>query len=255
LFWWIFSFILPLSVYHSHSVNARSVATKQTRKNNILKKIQIEPEREVFDQMAPGWYSFRHYSIFRPELGRLAQRWQKGKLLNVGCGHGADFLPFKDKFELFGVDFSSEMIKMARRYSHKFQFPVNLQVAGATNLPFKDQSFDWAIAVATYHHIKGREEQLRAFKELKRVMKPDGEAFITVWNRCQPRFWFKGKETAVPWRAKEQTVLRYYYLFTYWEIEGLVKKAGFKLLKSFPENSYHLPIKYFSRNICLLVKK
>jgi hypothetical protein len=26
-------------------------------------------------------------------------------------------------------------------------------------------------------------------------------------------------------------------------------------LKSFPESSYHLPIKYFSRNICLLLKK
>ena len=72
---------------------------------------KISPKIEVFDQMAPGWYNFRHYSIFIPELEMLAKRWQKGKLLNLGSGHGADFLPFKDNFELYGVDFSGEMIK------------------------------------------------------------------------------------------------------------------------------------------------
>ena len=218
--------------------------------------IKLAPEREVFDQMAEGWYGFRHYSIFRTELEMLARRWERGRLLNVGSGHGPDFLPFKDKFQLYGLDFSPEMIKLARRYSHKFGFAVNLQIADARHLPFASKTFDWAIAVAAYHHLKGREDQLSALQELRRVLKPGGEAFITVWNRCQTRFWFKGKEAAVPWRAKKgQVVNRYYYLFTYWELEALVKKAGFQLLKSFPESRYHFPIKYFSRNICLLVKK
>ncbi|MCR4393469.1 MAG: class I SAM-dependent methyltransferase, partial [Dehalococcoidales bacterium] len=109
--------------------------------------------------------------------------------------------------------------------------------------------------VATYHHLKGRQEQLKALHELRRVLKPGGEAFLTLWNRCQPRFWFKGKEVAVPWRVKGQIIQRYYYLFTYREIENLVKHAGFQLLKSFPENNFHFPVKYFSRNICLLIKK
>ncbi len=151
--------------------------------------------------MAPGWYNTRHYSIFRAELERLAERWQKGRLLNVGSGHGADFLPFKDRFELYGLDFSAGMIKMARRYAQKFEFEVNLQVADAGCLPFAGETFDWAIAVASYHHLKGREDQLAALRELRRVLKPGGEAFLTVWNRCQTRFWLKGRETAVPWRA------------------------------------------------------
>lgn len=216
---------------------------------------KIAPKIEVFDQMAPGWYNFRHYTIFRTELEILAKRWQKGRLLNVGSGHGADFLPFKDHFELYGVDFSSEMIKLARRYSKKFEFEANLQVADARSLPFPEANFDWAISVATYHHLQGTQSQLQALKELKRVLKPGGEAFITVWNHCQPRFLFKRKEVGVPWRAKGQVIYRYYYLFTYWEFERLARKAGFKVLRSFPESTYHLPIKYFSRNICLLVKK
>ena len=130
--------------------------------------------------------------------------------------------------------FPREMIRLARRYSHKFGFPANLQVADARYLPFADETFDWAIAVATYHHLQGHEEQLKALRELKRVLKPGGEAFLTVWNRCQPRFWFKGKETAVPWKAQGQVIYRYYYLFTYWEMEGLVKKAGFQDIEIFP---------------------
>jgi tRNA (uracil-5-)-methyltransferase TRM9 len=211
--------------------------------------------RDVYDQIAPGWYNFRHYSIFRQELEALAQKWKQGRLLNVGSGHGADFLPFKANFDLYGMDFSGEMIKLARRYSHKFEFPVNLQVADARRLPYGNGSFDWAISIATYHHIQAREEQLEALKELRRVLKPGGEAIITVWNRFQPHFWFKGKELYVPWKVKGQEVKRYYYLFTYPELEGLVKKAGLVVLKSYPEKNYRFPVKYFSRNICLLVKR
>ncbi|MDO8650489.1 MAG: class I SAM-dependent methyltransferase, partial [Candidatus Berkelbacteria bacterium] len=83
----------------------------------------------------------------------------------------------------------------------------------------------------------------------------NGEAFITVWNHWQPRFWLSGREVAVPWRTKDMTLERYYYLFSYHELEKLVKQAGFIVLKSFPESSYRFPLKFFSRNICLLVKK
>jgi tRNA (uracil-5-)-methyltransferase TRM9 len=215
----------------------------------------MEKMREVFDQIAPGWYGFRHWTIFRRELAEMAERWRGGRLLNVGCGHGPDFLPLREKFELYGVDFSSQMLSFARKYAEKFGLSVNLVLADAVYLPFSDNAFDWAISMATYHHIKGSRERLAALRELRRVLKPGGEAFITVWNRYQPGFWFKGKETLVPWRTKETTLYRYYYLFSYGELEKLAQQAGFKLLKAFPESTYHFPMRLFSRNICLLVRK
>ncbi len=210
--------------------------------------------KEIFDQIAPSWYNFRHWSIFGTELEALARRWQKGKLLNLGCAHGPDFLPFKEGFALYGVDFSAEMLKLALKYSQKFGFAVKLTLADIRRLPYPDESFDWAISVATYHHIKKREHR-KALRELKRVLKPGGEAFITVWNKWQPRFWFKGKEVKVPWRQRDKTLYRYHYLFSYPELERLAKKAGFEVIKSFPESAYRFPLKFFSRNICLLVKK
>ena len=223
--------------------------------------------REVYDKIAPARYNLHHWTRFRYELEKLASRWQKGppakvqegrragQLLNLGCGHGADFLPFKSGFELYGVDFSSVMLELARKYAKKFSFTVNLVLADVSQLPFSDASFDWAISVATYHHLESREARERAFTELRRVLKPGGEAFITVWNRWQPRFWLRGKEVAVPWRTKDKTLERYYYLFSYPELERLVKQAGFQVLNSFAESSYRFPAKFFSRNICLVVRK
>ena len=215
----------------------------------------VQLTRDIFNQIAPAWYNFRHWSIFRNELEALASRWREGKLLNIGCAHGPDFLPFRRGFDLYGVDFSCEMLKFARKYSQKFNFTVDLSLADVSQLPYSDETFDWVISVATYHHLKGKEERQAALNELRRVLRPGGEAFITVWNHWQPRFWFKPQQVTVPWRQKGKTLQRYYYLFSYPELEKLVKRAGFEVLKSFPESSYHFPIKFFSRNICLLVRK
>jgi len=215
----------------------------------------VSNAKDTFDQIAPGWYSFRHWTRFSRELEELAHRWQKGKLLNIGCAHGPDFLPFKEDFQLYGVDFSLEMLKLARKYSRKFDLTANLFLADAGHLPFHDKAFDWAISIATYHHIRYAEAREAALDELWRVLKPGGEAFITVWNRWQPGFWLKGKEVTVPWRTGGRKLPRYHYLFSYPELERLIKREGFRVLKSFPESTYRFPIKFFSRNICLLVKK
>jgi len=214
-----------------------------------------ETDPDIFDRMAPGWYGFRHRTIFRRELESLAKRWQTGKLLNIGCAHGPDFLPFTQGFELYGIDFSGEMLRYARKYAVKFGFSPHLVLGDVSRLPFASGAFDFAISVAAYHHLRHREDRLAALRELRRVLKPGGEAFITVWNGWQARFWFKGKEVEVPWRTGGKVLQRYYYLFSYFEIERLVRQAGFQILRSFPESSYRFPIKYFSRNICLLVRR
>jgi tRNA (uracil-5-)-methyltransferase TRM9 len=211
--------------------------------------------REVFDQIAESWYRVRHWPLLRGELDALAARWQSGKLLNVGSAHGADFLPFSQRFELWGVDSSRAMLRQGLRYSAKHELYVTLVLADALSLPFTDNSFDCAISVATYHHVKGSEEREKAFEELRRVLKPKGEAFVTVWNRGQPRFWFRSKEQRVPWRLTEKTVYRYYHLFSYGELQKLLLKTGWQIITVSAENSYHFPIRNFSHNICVLMKK
>ncbi|MEI6185807.1 MAG: class I SAM-dependent methyltransferase [Dehalococcoidia bacterium] len=209
----------------------------------------------TYDGIAESWYRLRHRTRFEPELKSLAERWGQGRLLNVGCAHGPDFLPFVGRFETWGLDSSLPMIRMAVKYAQKYSFKPNLLVADAVQLPFSNGVFDYVVAVASYHHIPGGQNREQAFQELRRVLKPGGEAFITVWNRWQRDFLGKGREVQVPWKTREKEILRYYYLFTYFEIEAALRQAGLKVLATRPENSYRLPLKYFSRNICVLVKR
>ena len=211
--------------------------------------------RDTFNKIAPGWYNYRHHTIFRQELETLARCWQSGRLLNVGCAHGPDFPPFRDGFELHGIDFSREMLHLARKYAGKYDLDVNLVGGDARSLPYTSNSFDYAIAVATYHHLENSHERVTALRELYRVLKPGGEAFITVWNRWQPRFWFKPKDVMVPWRSKEKTLYRYYHLFSFRELEDTARQGRFEVLRVFAESGYRFPLKMFSRNICLLVRK
>jgi tRNA (uracil-5-)-methyltransferase TRM9 len=211
--------------------------------------------KKVFDQIAESWYRVRHWPLLNDELEEVAARWESGKLLNVGCAHGPDFLPFRQGFELWGIDSSPAMLRQGLGYSRKFDFYVNLIAGDALFLPFPDNTFDFAISVATYHHIEGTDQREEAFGELKRVLRPGGEAFLTVWNHGQPRFWFKSGEQAVPWRLKEGNVYRYYHLFSYGELRRLLTTAGWKIIAMSPEKSYRFPIKSFSRNICVLVKR
>ena len=211
--------------------------------------------RDTYNLIAPSWYNYRNRSRFQSELEALVERWRQGKLLNVGCAHGPDFLPFKESFELYGVDFSREMLQLAQKYAAKNQFNVSLVEADARCLPYADDFFDFAISLAVIHHIEDKEGRIQALRELYRVLKPGGEAFITVWNKRQPRFWLKKKDIMVPWNTKEKTLYRFYYLFTYSELEQAARWAGFEVIKSFPETRYKFPIKTFSRNICLLVSK
>ena len=123
-------------VYHARGGN---VYDARSGIAYALEESRRETTTEIFDRIAPGWYDFRHWSIFRAELEVLAKRWRRGRLINLGCAHGADFLPFVTDFDLNGVDFSAEMLRQAGRYQSKFGFSAGLVRADVGCLPFADE--------------------------------------------------------------------------------------------------------------------
>lgn len=215
----------------------------------------MEP-RLFYDEVADSWYNIRHWSLFQDELEELSKEWDEGKLLNIGCAHGSDFLPFdKQKFDLYGLDISMELLQKAKDYSSKFNFSPKLITGDMKGLPFKDKTFDHVICVASLHHLLEKEQRIQALKEIKRVLKPNKEAFITVWNKRQKDFITGDKIIEKTWDYKGKELKRKYYLYTYKELKKDLKEAGFEVLKLKPEKSYRIPlIKEFSENILALVK-
>jgi len=192
-------------------------------------------QKQVWDKTAESWSNFRHWPIKIAK--ELSQKWKPGKILDIGCGNCRNLLPFK-KFNKYGCDFSPEMIKQAKKYTKKQNFKVNLKVANAENLPYKNNFFDYCLSLAVLHHVKNRK---KAIQEIHRVLKPEGQAVICVWNKLQLKFLFRKKSIYLKWGKHS----RYLYFFSYFELKNLLKKSGFKILKS----------NFFGKNICFIVTK
>ncbi|MBI2106823.1 class I SAM-dependent methyltransferase [Candidatus Woesearchaeota archaeon] len=194
-------------------------------------------QQKVWDKIAQSWNNFRNKPI--GELKDL--NWKRGKILDLGCGNCRNLLPFKN-LKCYGLDFSKEMLKEAKKFSKKHNFKVILKHAEITNTKFKNNTFNYILAIATLHHLKNPE---KAIKEINRVLKPNGEAFITVWNKLQLKFILKKQETYIPWKKKDEILQRYYNFIGYFELKKIIKKNNFKIMSS----------NFLGKNIIFRIKK
>ncbi len=188
-------------------------------------------QRQVWDNIAKEWYEFKvepaeHVLDFLKD--------KKGNVLDLGAGAGRHLLRIK-KGKMYLVDFSKKMIQLAKQRAKEKKIDAEFSVANLTKLPFENNFFDSAIAIAVFHCIKGKANREKAVKELFRVMKKGAKAEIVVWNKDSRRFKNSPKERIVRWREKGA---RYYYLFDAEEIYKLFKSAGFKIIsKEEPQRS------------------
>jgi ubiquinone/menaquinone biosynthesis C-methylase UbiE len=197
-----------------------------------------QDQQPVWDAIAKQWFHFRQRPFrdvekWLDELTRKTTKVErKQKVLGVGCGNCRNLLPFaKAGFDCYGIDFSKKMLKYARLFCKKHNIKVKLKQADATKLPFKNNMFDYVLCIAVLHHLK-RQQQKKALQEIRRVLKPKGLALITVWNKWHKRFWFKPKQLYIIWHIAGKPYYRYYYLFNFFELNTLLKKNGFKIIKS-----------------------
>lgn len=86
-----------------------------------------------------------------------------GRILHVGPARAdASWLAAQDQLDYVSVDLDS---------------PVATVQADATDLPFEDESFDFAICVHVLEHIP---DDRRALSEFFRVLRPGGQAIFQV---------------------------------------------------------------------------
>ena len=98
------------------------------------------------------------------------------RLIDIGCGTGASLMAFLGKgIQLTGVDPSPYMLDVAtKNLGHR----VDLHRAYAEDLPFEDNSFDYASVCLTLEFV---EDPQKALEEACRVAK-DG-VFIGILNK------------------------------------------------------------------------
>lgn len=98
------------------------------------------------------------------------------KVLDVGTGPGFLALLFAElRHECTGVDFSREMIKIAREEAEKKGVKCDFRYGDAEELPFENETFD---VVANRHLLWTLTRPGKAVREWMRVLKPGGKMLI-----------------------------------------------------------------------------
>lgn len=105
------------------------------------------------------------------------------KVLEVGCGWGrATVVPAKLEAESFGIDISSSFASLAKSYAKKKGCYLNLVVACAESLPFREKIFDAVHSWFVLQHMS-KENAGKTIKEVWRVLKQGGKFHVQLPNR------------------------------------------------------------------------
>ncbi len=124
-----------------------------------------------------GWFLGRTHDT----VVKLAAPVPGDEVLDVGCGTGSLTLAVKAALgaggTVHGIDASPEMIARAQRKAGKAGRELDFRVGLAEKLPFSDRTFDLVISQLAIHHLPG-DLKVHAFKEMCRVLKPNGRCVI-----------------------------------------------------------------------------
>ena len=96
------------------------------------------------------------------------------KILEIGCGSGKTIASMPSNWNVAAIDVSKRAVEMARGFALG---KIQMAVADARKLPFKDRSFDVVFAFHVTGHVLG-EDRRRMAIESSRVLKDSGRLFF-----------------------------------------------------------------------------
>ncbi len=148
-----------------------------------------------------------------PEAHYLAHRWKAGsKLLDLGCGKGRNALYLAARgLKVFAADYSRSGVEATRKSALKSRLPARPVLSDMHFVPFRSGAFDCLLAYHVIYHTDW-DGLRRTMGEIKRVLRPGGEACVTFISaeglrsnrrflrRVSGRTWAKrgGPERGVP---------------------------------------------------------
>ncbi len=135
--------------------------------------------REGYDAIAKTYLVVRNESYPNDVelLQELIQRLPQGaKVLDAGCGSGVPITRILNQsFDVIGVDFSEEQIRLARERVPEAEFVCQ----DITALDFPDESFDAICSYYTIIHIP-REEHRGLLQSFNRMLKESGLVLLCM---------------------------------------------------------------------------
>ena len=171
---------IEIDLLKNYPKTKRDIKDRGEKKTDEDRRIARQFGKEFFDGDRKQGYGGFHYNsrFWQPVIPDLIEHFNikaGDSLLDVGCAKGFmlyDLLECNSDVVVAGVDISEYAIENSKEEIKPF-----LQVANATSLPFKDNSFDIVTSITTVHNLE-KEELAIALQEIERVSKRG--SFITV---------------------------------------------------------------------------
>ena len=123
-----------------------------------------------------------------PVIGRMYQRRIElcleqltggQAVLEVGFGSGVSFLNLNQLYqEIHGLDLTADAQQVSEMFA-SLGVQTNLRNGSVLEMPYSDESFDAVLLISILEHLQP-EEQLPAFREIWRVLKPGGQVVYGV---------------------------------------------------------------------------
>jgi ubiquinone/menaquinone biosynthesis C-methylase UbiE len=146
----------------------------------------------TFISLAVSYYVYDFSGLY--ELNWIEKSDKTKQIVNINAGFDETSLLLKIKFpnaELSVFDFydpeKHTEISIKRAREAYPLFPNTIAVA-TNNLPLNDNQADQIYLTFAAHEIRDEQERIIFFKELERILKPEGQIFLTEHLRDVPNF-------------------------------------------------------------------
>src|SRR5678815_3526987 len=169
------------------------------------------------------WYAGRRQilaSFLEDICRRVTDR--RPRILDVGCGTGANLLMLSKYGDAEGVDVSEDALAFCRERGL-----ANVKLGAAEALPYDDGTFDLVTALDVVEHL---DDDLAGLREMRRVLRPGGRVLLFV-----PTFMFL-------WGLQDD-VSNHRRRYTLKQLKRVLEQAGFEIERSTYANiTFFVPI-------------
>jgi ubiquinone/menaquinone biosynthesis C-methylase UbiE len=203
--------------------NLENRKKEEAQFHDLVRDENLEKEdKKEFEQRTSNR---KFYSITRSSVSFIRDfitgNGKGKKVLDFCCGDG-DFAIFlaESGADAYGVDISATSIDNAKRKAaQKGLDNAHFFVMDAENMTFEDDFFDIITANGVLHHL----DIDKAYKQIQRVIKPDGKVICNEPLKYNPVFQLYRRITPK--------------LRTEWETEHILKRKDIYLAKKYFKNS------------------
>ena len=209
---------------------------------------------EAYSKISPKYSRLktRPWKDFQQYLSFVRQKFQiptSGIMLDIGTGNCRNLLLFEDQeWEHIASDITFELLNNSVSLSNNVVHLVNNDMKV---LSLRKNSVDFAICIASLHHLRSNAEVVRVLSNIKEILQNEKLLIISCWRRWKKgtrkkmikdllfylfkkfrdNSWRHG-DISLPWLGdnKEIVAERYYHLFTRRELRKIVLRSGYKIV-------------------------